>query len=445
MSADSFTPTFIGQVELGQPLPTFDLTHPTASTPYPQANLLVRIHNQPLGLLTIASPTAQLTPAVYAQPLFAQFNNEINAHLTDDGLPPVTDLPHTGLAPLTPALPCRAEDARVLASNPPLVSVLIPTHERPWGLPPCLDAVLDQTYPHYEVIVVDNAPRSDATRDLIETQYAGRVRYAREPRQGLSWARNCGAALAQGEILVWVDDDVTVDRDWLFGLVRGFYATENVACVNGLVLPAELESQAQHWFEQFGGFSKGFHRKIFDLDTHRPNRPLFPYAPGIVGTGASMAIRKTVYDTLGGADVALGAGTSTGGGEDLDLYFYILKRGHRIVYEPSSIAFHYHRREYDKLKRQMYNYGVGFSAHLTRCFLRQPLSLIPFLLQVPYGLYLVLSPKSFHNAQKRADYPAELTQLERQGMLAGPLLYLKSRREARQRDRLAAQEITHAG
>ena len=43
----------------------------------------------------------------------------------------------------------------------------------------------------------------------------------------------------------------------------------NVACVTGLVLPLELETPAQVLFEEFGGFNKGFTRRVFDLTENR--------------------------------------------------------------------------------------------------------------------------------------------------------------------------------
>ena len=59
--------------------------------------------------------------------------------------------------------------------------------------------------------------------------------------------------------------------------VQAFGAADNVGCVTGMILPAELQTPAQGWIEQYGGFSKGFRRRIFDLNEYRPENPLHPY------------------------------------------------------------------------------------------------------------------------------------------------------------------------
>src|SRR5205823_7839240 len=141
------------------------------------------------------------------------------------------------------------------------------------------------------------------------------VHYVREDHPGLSFARNRGIQEAQGEIIAITDDDVVVDTYWLLELVRGFQISKKVVCVTGLVLPMELETPAQVWFEQFGGYSKGFQRRLFDLHQHHPGTPLFPYAAGRLGTGANIAFKASYLRAVGGFDPTLGTGTLAQGGE----------------------------------------------------------------------------------------------------------------------------------
>ena len=86
----------------------------------------------------------------------------------------------------------------------------------------------------------------------------GRVRYVREPRPGLDWARNRAIAEARGDVIAFTDDDVAVDPGWIRALVAAFGSDETVAAVTGLVLPAELETEAQVLFERYRSFSRGF-------------------------------------------------------------------------------------------------------------------------------------------------------------------------------------------
>jgi GT2 family glycosyltransferase len=319
----------------------------------------------------------------------------------------------------------------------PFVSMIVATRDRTASLAACLDSLLTLDYPNnYEIIVVDNAPRTSATANFIRQTYgdSARVRYVREERPGLAVAHNRGLLEVKAPLVAFTDDDVRVDRLWLTELVKAFAVAENVACVTGMIYPAELETQAQRWFEQYGGFNKGLIRRIFDLAENRPKNPLYPYTAGIFGSGANMAFKTAVLREIGGFDPALGTGTATLGGDDLAVFFEIIIRGYKLVYEPAAMAYHRHRREYAGLRRQIYGYGVGLTAYLTKCLLDRPELLLDFAVRVPYGLVYLFSPHSPKNRKKSAGYPAELTWIERWGMVYGPLAYLRSRRQTHRRD-----------
>ena len=206
---------------------------------------------------------------------------------------------------------------------------------------------------------------------MIAERYAGhpRVRYLLEPTPGASAGRNCGLRAATGEVVAFADDDVLVDRLWLRNLVLGFQAAPGVACVTGMILPAELETPAQVWIEEFGGFDKGYQRQIFDLGEFAPADPLYPYAVGRFGSGANAAFDPAVLRRVGGFDTALGPATPARGGEDIDTFLQIILAGYRLVYEPRSLVRHHHRRDYADLLRTVQSYGVGLSAVLTKALM----------------------------------------------------------------------------
>jgi GT2 family glycosyltransferase len=230
----------------------------------------------------------------------------------------------------------------------PLVSVIVATRDRPESLRTCLDALLRLTYPRREIIVVDNAPTSNATMDLVTGAFGHmpHLRYTREDRPGLGRAHNHGLGLARGEMVAMTDDDVVPDPEWLTELVRAFAVDERVGCVTGLILPYELETPAQLWFEQYGGFGRGFNRRVFDLSEHRPADRLYPLTAGKFGAGANMAFRTHVLRSIGGFDPTLGPGTPTLGGEDIDAFFRVITAGYQLAYEPGAFVYHVHRREY---------------------------------------------------------------------------------------------------
>jgi GT2 family glycosyltransferase len=199
------------------------------------------------------------------------------------------------------------------------------------------------------------------------------MRYFCEPRPGLNWARNRAIIEARGEIIAYTDDDVVVDRAWITSLAKVFSEDPEVMAVTGLVVPFELETEAQELFEKYGGFGRGFERKWVRMDAASNIKLATLHGgTGKFGTGANMAYRRTLFDEIGYFDPALDVGTVTNGGGDLDMFFRVLKEGHMLVYEPGAIVRHCHRRNYTQLHAQLTNWGIGFFSHLTRNALAYP-------------------------------------------------------------------------
>jgi glycosyltransferase involved in cell wall biosynthesis len=314
-------------------------------------------------------------------------------------------------------------------------TVVVATRERPTALGRCLNSLLELDYPEYEIVVVDNAPSTSATRELVTGDlFRSRVKYVREPQAGLAAAHNRGLAEVSGAFVAFTDDDVTVDSRWLLELARGFELAEGVACVTGLIVPAELETRAQLVAEQLWGFNKGFREQIFDRETDRGD-PLYPYTAGTFGSGANMAFDTAVLRRLGGFDAATGAGTVARGGDDLCAFFTVISSGHRLVYNPAALLWHAHHADYAALERQAYGYGVGLTAFLTKAVVDRPERLFELAWLSRHGLARVLDPRGGRTAvssgEVELDWPAGLARAERRGMLYGPAAYLRSRRRTR--------------
>lgn len=426
-----FQPVWVREVEIGQALPALSTVDTKTGQRYQRGMFIVRLHTQILGMVELRLDKDTLSAEELAHYIWFALKPSINDHLREDGLPIVDDLTPSGLP--YPAIPwCLKLRHEVLAS-PPFVSIIVATRDRPESLTICLESLLSLEYSNYEIVVVDNAPQSNATFDLIRGAYGHlpQIRYVREDHPGLAIAHNRGLVDVRASIVAFTDDDVVVDRYWLVELVQGFLCAENVGCVTGSILPAELETPAQVWFEQYGGFCKGFARRVFEIPKSRSNNPLFPYTAGAFGTGANMAFAASALKAVGGFDPALGAGTTARGGDDLAAFFKIVTSGYRLVYQPNALIYHSHRREYTALRRQAFGYGVGLTAFLTKSLLDRPQYFFDFITRIPYGLIHLFSAESPKNAKKAADYPPDLTTLERKGMLCGPICYLRSHWEVR--------------
>jgi GT2 family glycosyltransferase len=301
----------------------------------------------------------------------------------------------------------------------PTVSVVVTTCKAHQGVIRVLDCLRRQSRVPHEVIVVDNRPATSHVRDFLRAEGRDDVRLVQEHRPGVALARNAGLAAARSDIVTFTDDDVILDERWIEAIQDAF-VDDQVACVTGLVLPSQLETRSQLLFEEYGGFAKGFRRRIFDLGVHRDPSPLYPYAAGIFGTGANSSFRTDVMRSLGGFDSTLGTGT-TRGGEDLDMFLTIITNGHVLIYEPAAIIHHQHHRTMRQLRRQLFNYGAGLSAMLTTRCLRRPSEAVQMLRRAGAGLRYLLSPRSDKNKHKGRQFPLHLTLLELAGFAWGPV------------------------
>ncbi|WP_413471109.1 glycosyltransferase [Streptomyces peucetius] len=323
----------------------------------------------------------------------------------------------------------------------PRTSVVVATRDGADRLARTLDSLLAQGHPDFEVVVVDNASATRATRDLVRHKYSGldtvRVRYVREPVPGLATAHNRGVAVADGMVLAFTDDDVVADPHWLTALTRPFADDPRLGCTTGLILPARLRTPAQILLESHGGFAKGFAPRVYDPRRPPADQPLFPFTAGSFGSGANMAFRATALRRAGGFDPATGTGTPARGGDDLYAFVAVLMAGHRLRYAPEALVWHHHRETWQDLADQTYGYGVGLTASLTALLVRRP-GLLPALLRrLPAGLAHARAITARRESgtgtvpgphgTRDHPWPRHLSRLERRGMLAGPFGYAHAR------------------
>ena len=344
------------------------------------------------------------------------------------------------------------------ARFPPVSVVVSSIFSRGESLERCIAAISRLDYPDYEVVLVDN--RRDTFAPPAWTDSYPNVRVIREPRPGLPTARNRGWAEARGEVVAFTDDDVEVDPGWLRALATPLMHDPTVGCVTGLVIPKELETPSQRWFEEFlGGFSGGFASTVY-----RPMKgsrrslwsPAGKYEVTVVdkagarevsehslfaaatkcGVGANMAIRTEILRKVGGFDPLLGSGTPTTGCDDVSMFATLLKAGSSIVHEPSAVVVHTHRREYEEFVHQTYAWGKGLTAWLTALSWQDPRNLVGVAVHVLPGLAGIARRPWRVRAEQRSSrptYPRRLFWYEISGMAAGPIAYVSSRVAASRR------------
>ncbi len=396
----------VEQVELESPITDIDCRR-DLDPPYAAAWILVRRGGKPLGSLELELTEGRVPAAVIEEAVRTQIS---------------------GMG---------RRQSRPDPDQLPSATVVVPTTmSRREQLGLCVEHLRRLDYPNFEIIVVDNRPLTEPAVELPG------VRVIREPRPGISAARNAGLAVATGEILACTDDDVEVDKGWLLALGERFVSEPAVSAVTGLVVPRELETPAQIWFEESG---LGLDRQYSPLSFERHGRFEVKriaaddaservhslYKTGEFGLGSNMAFRTAVLEAAGGFDVALGAGTPTHGGEDLAILVELIASGHKLAYEPAAIAFHTHRRTTEELRRQVSGYGVGFTAMLTAISLRNPWHLVGLIRVIPAWLRSLRDPKAPKHVNRSDSYPSDLGRMEIRGMVIGPYSYMRSRRKQR--------------
>lgn len=223
-------------------------------------------------------------------------------------------------------------------------SVIIPVWNGREYLPACLDALLAQEYPDFEVIVVDNAS-VDGSADLVAERYP-QVRLIRNVRNlGFAGACNIGIRSAEGDIFVLLNQDTFVENQWITALLAAF--TETDAGIVGCKIFSAADRSLQH----AGG---GIH-EILGVPFHfGKNDPCIqnwetPREVDYV-TGAAMAIHRSVVERIGLLDERFFPAYY----EDVDFCFRARAAGYKVLYWPQAIVFHYESASIPERTRWFY-------------------------------------------------------------------------------------------
>lgn len=309
----------------------------------------------------------------------------------------------------------------------PSLTVAVCTHARVTHLKRCLEALQSLDYPELDILVVDNAPEDHATRRLVGDSFPA-VRYVVEPCPGLARARNTALRQGGGDVVAFTDDDCIPDAGWAAAIGRSFAEDEEVMAVTGLVVPAEMETLAQVYFERSGGFGKGFDKRRYQRRSVDRTRDGFHLGAGRFGTGANMAFRRSVFMSVGLFDIALGAGTPARGGEDLDMFFRVLEEGYVLTYEPRSLVRHVHRRDVGALLDQLESNGTALYAYFAREIHAYPRRWAGFTRLALRWLWRRNLRRLLSSMLHPGFFPPRLVMAELHGSLRGAAAYGKGRR-----------------
>jgi glycosyltransferase involved in cell wall biosynthesis len=218
-------------------------------------------------------------------------------------------------------------------------SVLICTFNRAPLLGEALDSLAAiSSARRWEVLIVDNNS-ADETRSTVERRQAAfpvPLRYLFEGEQGKSRALNAGIAACEGRVIVFGDDDQRFDREWIDQACAPLDADASMAYTGGPVRPL-WDAPPPAWLDLRQAELLG-PPGLFD---YGPDPFVFE-ACGRIAPGGNMAVRRSIFNEVGGFAVDLGrTGTSLLGQEQAEFFERTRAAGIRGVYIPSMIVFHH--------------------------------------------------------------------------------------------------------
>jgi glycosyltransferase involved in cell wall biosynthesis len=216
------------------------------------------------------------------------------------------------------------------------ITIILCTFNRCESLPTALNSVAASRLPanvEWEVLVVDNNS-CDKTRSIVEEfakRFPGRIRYLFEAQQGKSFALNSGIRKASGSVIAFLDDDVTVEPDWLHKLTANLFGSAWGGAGGKIVL--QWPAHIPNWLSTEGPYARhGF-----------PGFDLGPVAKELDGPpfGCNMAFRKEMFEKYGNFRTDLGpTPVSQIRAEDTEFGRRVLAAGERLRYEPDAIVYH---------------------------------------------------------------------------------------------------------
>jgi len=270
-----------------------------------------------------------------------------------------------------------------------MFSIIICTYNRDKYIYNALRSIAENDFPYsgYEIVIINNNS-TDTTEqecarfheDFLQVNY----KYFVETNQGLSYARNRGIKEAQGDILVYVDDDAFVNKEYLSAYSDFFEQNPDIAAAGGAIIP-KYETKPPKWMSRF---TKNLITGYLYYGTK-----IKEFKSGKYPGGGNAAYRKEIFEKVGLFNVDLGrSGENLLGAEEKDIFSKMNQMGMSFFYLPNAILYHIISER--KLTDQHFNsltYAVGRSERIrTLAVSRKSYYKRVFLEGIKWGASIVL-------------------------------------------------------
>lgn len=283
------------------------------------------------------------------------------------------------------------------------VSIVICTYNRAESLRRTLEGFRELIAPssaQWELVVVDNNSR-DGTRSVCDSFTPPfPFRYIFEPRQGKSCALNRALAETTAPLLVFTDDDVDVDKNWLVNLLDAVRRHPEADFFGGKIFP-RWERKPPRWLEEHANGLLNCVMVSYD----RGDREYFFSWDELLPFGANLLIRRSVFDKGFAFNEEMGLkGKDPARGEETELMDRLIAKGHKGLFVPTAIVHHRNapHRMREKYVREWYK-GDGM-VHVRR----GEVEMKALLCGAPRWLYRQLIQTAFGYALTRWTRPSDV-------------------------------------
>lgn len=217
------------------------------------------------------------------------------------------------------------------------ISVIVCTYNRDKYIYSTLQHIADNNFPidEYEIILIDNncTDQTEAECKRFQANFPDlNFRYYIETRQGLSFARNKGIQEARGNILVFLDDDAFMQRNYLLNLFGHMNTYPDTAAFGGKIVPYYETERVPEWMSKWtyswvSAIDKGKQTCLFKGNSY----PI----------GANMGFRKNIFLQIGNFNTELGRNKGNlMGGEEKDIFNRLKAQKQNIYYFPDIEVQH---------------------------------------------------------------------------------------------------------
>lgn len=210
-------------------------------------------------------------------------------------------------------------------------SVVIPNWNGAHFLPTCLDALARQTYPHLEVIVVDNDSR-DESKPLLRARYPWVFLLELPENRGFTGACNAGIEAARGDYIALLNNDTEVDPGWAAAVVDAFECHPDAGSIASKMLLFDRRDHLHTAGDFFTVDGRAGNRGVWQKDEGQFDQEEYVFS----ACGGSSAYRRAMLDQIGLLDDDFFFS-----GEDVDLGWRAQLAGWRCLYTPRAIVYHH--------------------------------------------------------------------------------------------------------